>query len=66
MTTELENGNKTTERISTNRVDKAKNDIIQNPQGGMKDVQDVRNNTQRPKNSNLKAMANRQPKGKGA
>jgi hypothetical protein len=64
-TTELENGNKTTERINTNRVDKTINDIIQNPQGGMEDVQDVRNNSQRPKNSNLKAMANLQPKGKG-
>jgi chloramphenicol O-acetyltransferase len=48
-TTELENGNKTIERINTNRVDKTINDFIQNPQGGMEDVQDVRNNPQRPK-----------------
>jgi hypothetical protein len=65
-TTELANGNKTTERISTNRVDKTNNDIIQNPQGGMEDVQDVPNNPQQPKNSNWKAMANCQPKEKGA
>jgi len=66
-TTELANGNKTTERVNTNRVDKTNNDIIQNPKGGMGDMQDVRNNPQRPKkNSNLKAMVNRQPNEKGA
>jgi hypothetical protein len=48
-TTGLSNGNKTTERVNTNRVDKTNSDIIQNPQGGMGDTQDVRSNPQRPK-----------------
>jgi hypothetical protein len=58
-TTELANGNKTTERVNTNRVDKTNNDIIQNPQGGMEDLQDVRNNPQRPKK--LKLEGNGEP-----
>ena len=58
-TTELANGNKTTERLNTNRVDKTNNDIIQNPQGGMGDMQDVRNNRQPPKK--LKLEGNGEP-----
>ena len=49
----MANGNKTTDRINTNRVDKTNNDIMQNPQGGMGDMQDVRNNPQLPKKLKL-------------
>ena len=66
MSTEMTTGNETTERVNTNRMDKTNNGFRQNPQGEMKDVQEVHNNPQRRKNSNLKATSNRQPKGKGA
>jgi len=66
MSTELTTGNEISERVNTNRMDKTNNGFRQNPQGEMKDVQEVHNNPQRRKNSNLKATSNRQPKGKGA
>jgi len=64
-TTELSNGNKTTERVNTNRVDdKTNSDIIQNPQGGMGDTQDVRNNPQRPKKLKLEDSSEPSAEGK--
>jgi hypothetical protein len=59
-TTELSNGNKTTERVNTNRDDDKTNNDIQNPQGGMGYTQDVRNNPQRPKILNLEGSSERQ------
>jgi hypothetical protein len=58
-TTKLANGNKTTERVNTNRVDKTNNDIIQNLQCGIEDMQDVCKNPQRPKK--LKLEGNGEP-----
>ena len=66
-TPELSNGNKTTEGVNTTRVeDRITNVIVQTPHGETGDKLDARNNPQRPKNLNLKAMANRQPSEKGA
>jgi hypothetical protein len=64
-TTELENANKTTKRINTNRVDKTINDIIQTHKEEWKTYRMYVTTRSDQKNSNLKAMANRQPKGKG-
>ena len=59
MSTEMTTGNETTERVNTNRMDKTNNDFRQNPQGEMKDVQEVHNNPQRPKK--LKLEGNVEP-----
>ena len=57
--TDLTIGNTTTERKNTNCIDQTNNDPTQIPQGEMEEVQEARNNPQRPKK--LKLEGNGEP-----